>query len=179
MATLLESNSKVFVLYFDVACAFDSVWIDRLFFRIHTLGIRGSTWRLLYKTYIGFKCRVRIHDKMSKEYEMKCGIHQGGYLSLVKYIAFINTLIECLEESNLCANIYGLNVSPLGYADDIASASTSKNKVDAVLKIVFDHSRKWRYDFNAKKVTSWCTESPLKRAKQTQTKEYTVWVTNV
>ena len=87
---------------------------------------------------------------MSNEYEMKCGIHQGGYLSLVKYIAFINTLIECLEESNLCATIFGLNVSPVGYADDIASASTSKNKVDAVLKIVFDHSRKWRYDFNAK-----------------------------
>ena len=151
VATLLESNSKVFVSYFDVARAFDSVWIDGLFFRIHALGISGSTWRLLYKTYIGFKCRVRIYDKMSNEYEMKCGIHQGGYLSLLKYIAFINTLIERLEESNLCATIYGLSVSPLGYADDIASASTSKSKVDAVLKIVFEHSRKWRYDFNAGK----------------------------
>ena len=88
---------------------------------------------------------------MSDQYEMKYGIHQGGYLSLLKYIAFINTLIEELEESKLCAVIYELNVSPLGYADDIASASTSKTKVDSALRIVYAHSRKWRYHFNAKK----------------------------
>ena len=134
-----------------MARAFDSVWIDGLFFRIHALGIRGKTRRLLYKTYMGFKCRVRIHDKVSSFYEMRCGIHQGGYLSLLKYIAFINTLIETPKQSDLCATIYDLKVSPLGYADDIASASTSKNRVDAVLKIVYEHSRKWRYDFNAKK----------------------------
>ena len=151
VATLLESHSKVYVSYFDVARAFDSVWIDGLFSRMYALGIRGKTWRLLYKTYIGFKCRVRIHDRMSAQYEMKCGIHQGGYLSLLKYIAFINSLIQSLEESNLCASICQIKVSPLGYADDVASVSTSKTKVDAVLKIVFKHSRIWRYDFNAKK----------------------------
>ena len=149
VATLLETHSKVFVSYFDVARAFDSIWIDGLFFQLYALGIRGKTWRLLYKTYIGFKCSVRIHDKVSKQYDMRCGIHQGGYLSLIKYIAFINSLIETLEQSCLCATIYGLKVSPLGYADDIPSASTSKNRVDAVLKIGYNHSRKWRYEFNA------------------------------
>ena len=151
VATQLETHKKVFVAYFDVARAFDSVWIDGLFSRIYALGIRGRTWRLLYKTYIGFKCSVRIHNKMSVQYEMKCGIHQGGYLSLLKYIAFINSLLVSLEESDLCSTIYGLKLSPLGYADDIASASTSKQKVDQVLNMVYSHSRKWRYDFNAKK----------------------------
>ena len=80
---------------------------------------------------------------------MGCGIHQGGYL--VKYTAFINTLLVSLENSSLCSTIFGLKVSPVGYADDVASASTSKVKVDRVLKIVYEHSRKWRYDFNAGK----------------------------
>ena len=151
VATQLETHKKVFVAYFDVARAFDSVWIDGLFSRIYALGIRGRTWRLLYKTYIGFKCSVRVHNRMSQQYEMRCGIHQGGYLSLLKYIAFINSLLESLDESGLCLSLHGMKVSPLGYADDIASASTSKQNVDQVLKIVFKHSRKWRYDFNAKK----------------------------
>ena len=151
VATQLESNSKVFVSYFDVARAFDSVWIDGLFSRLYTIGIQGRTWRLLYNTYVGFKCRVRILDRLSDEYEMGCGIHQGGYLSLVKYTAFINTLLISLENSSLCSTIFGLKVSPVGYADDVASASTSKVKVDKVLKMVYEHSRKWRYDFNAGK----------------------------
>ena len=151
VAAGLETYSKMFVSYFDVARAFDSVWIDGLFSRLYALGIRGKTWRLLYKTYMGFSCSVRIQDKVSKPYVMQCGIHQGGYLSLLKYIAFINTLIVELEKSELCSTVCGLKLSPLGYADDIASASTSKHKVDRVLDLVYSHSRKWRYDFNAKK----------------------------
>ena len=115
------------------------------------MGIKGKTWRLLYKSYLDFKCCVRIQDKMSEWYPLHCGIHQGGYLSLVKYIAFINSLINCLEESNLCCAVHGIKTSPLGYADDVASASTSKRKTDLVLEIVFRHSCTWRYLFNLKK----------------------------
>ena len=44
-----------------------------------------------------------------------------------------------------------IKTSPLGYADDLASASNSKDKIDEVLKIVYKHSRQWRYEFNAGK----------------------------
>ena len=82
---------------------------------------------------------------------LRCGIHQGGYLSLIKYLAFINSLLVNLENSNLCCAIYGISVSPLGYADDIATASISKTKTDRVLQIVSDHRCIWRYKFNPKK----------------------------
>ena len=41
--------------------------------------------------------------------------------------------------------------TPVGYADDIASACISKLKTDKVLQIVHDFGRKWRFSFNAKK----------------------------
>ena len=88
---------------------------------------------------------------MSEWYPLRCGIHQGGYLSLIKYLAFINSLLTCLEHSGLCSVIYGINVSPLRYADDVASASTSKHNTDKVLKLVYEHSCVWRYRFNPKK----------------------------
>ena len=151
IATLLETNEKVFVTYLDVSKAFDGVWIKGLFASLWDLGIRGRTWRLLYNSYKDFKCRVRIQDSLSEWYPLRCGIHQGGYLSLIKYIAFINSLLVSLEHSNLCCAIYGVSVSPLGYADDIATASLSKLKTDRVLQAVYDHSCKWRYRFNPKK----------------------------
>ena len=135
VATLLENNPKVFVLYVDVRKAFDSVWIDGLFHRLYALGVTGKTWIILYGTYVDFKCRVCVSDKVSAWYPMSCGIHRLGYLSLIKYTAFIDSLIRELDNSGACATIYGIHVSPLGYADDIASASVSKSKIDNVLRI--------------------------------------------
>ena len=146
-----EGNKKVFVAYYDVSKAFDSVWIDGLFYQLYEMGITGSLWRLLYRMYINFQCCVRIGNETSEWYDMGCGIHQGGYLSLVKYTAFINSLITELEQSTLCSTIYHIKVSPVGYADDLATCTTSKNKTDRIMSIVHKHGCKWRYSFNASK----------------------------
>ena len=42
--TSLETSRKYRVAFFDVAKAFDIVWIDGLSFLLHELGIRGKTW---------------------------------------------------------------------------------------------------------------------------------------
>ena len=88
----LELHEKVYVTYLDVSKAFDSAWTEGLFYQLRDLGITGKLWRLLYFSYIDFRCKVRIQDKFSKMYSMRCGIHQGGFLSLLKYAAFINSL---------------------------------------------------------------------------------------
>ena len=82
---------------------------------------------------------------------MLCGIHQGGYLSLIKYAVFINSLLVDLQSSGLCSVVHGYSTTPLGYADDIASACTSRRKIDGVMDIVYLHSTRWRYQFNSKK----------------------------
>ena len=45
----------------------------------------------------------------------------------------------------------GIGTTPLSYADDMATATISKLAMDKVFETVYLHSRKWRYDFNAKK----------------------------
>ena len=83
---------------------------------------------------------------------MLCGIHQGGYLSLMKYTAFINPLLEELPEySELCCGMGEVRSTPVGYADDLATATVSKNKTDRVNNLVYKFSRKWRFTFDAKK----------------------------
>ena len=151
ISALLENNDEIFVTYLDVSKAFDGVWIGGLFYRLWEMGVRGRTWRLLFNSYKDFKCRMPVQAELSEWYPLRCGIHQGGYLSLIKYLAFINSLLVELENSGLCIALYGISVSPLGYADDIATASTSKTKTDCVLQVVYDHSCTWRYKFNPKK----------------------------
>ena len=151
VAASMESRSKCFVAYFDVAKAFDTVWIDGLFKQIFDLGIKGRTWRLLYRCYVDFKCCVKIQGKFSEWYELKRGIHQGGFMSLMKYTIFVNSLLVKLKDSDLCCKIYDTPSTPLGYANDIATCCSSKNRTDRAMSIVHDHGCTWRYDLNAKK----------------------------
>ena len=41
--------------------------------------------------------------------------------------------------------------TPVCYADDLASCSTSKHKLDQAIDVVSAHGHTWRYNFNAKK----------------------------
>ena len=151
IATSLEDNNQCIVAFYDVAKAFDSIWIGGLFKQFYDCGLTGKTWRLLFRGYVDFKCCAKILDSYSQWYTLSCGIHQGGYMSLLKYTVFINSLLNDLKESNMCCKIYKTPSTPVGHADDLAAACKSKMKMDHVMEIVYAHGRTWRYDFNARK----------------------------
>ena len=148
IAAGLDTKKKVFVAYFDAAKAFDSVWTDGLFYQLRTLGIKGKLWRLLYKSYEDFKCKVRLAGAYSEWYSMRCGIHQGGVLSLLKYVAFIDPLLREIENSGLAYCIADVPTSPIGYADDLSVCSTAKCNLDQTMDMVYNYSCKWRFFYN-------------------------------
>ena len=90
-------------------------------------------------------------SKVSEWYNMGCGIHQGGFSSLIKYTAFVNSLLVQIEDSNLCVSMRTIKCSPVGYADDMSSACMSKPKLYKVMKLVNNHANRWRYEYNAQK----------------------------
>ena len=121
------------------------------FWQLYSKGICGKLWRIMYRSYQGFECCVRIVGKLSGWYPMLCGIHQGGFLSLLKYTAFIDALLVELEHSGLCCSIHEVNSSPASYADDLAAATNSKRKTDRINDIVYNYGNEWRFGFNASK----------------------------
>ena len=151
IATSMESARHCFVAFFDVAKAFDTVWIDGLFKQMYDLGICGKLWRLLYRGYINFKCCVKLQGNFSEWYKPLCGIHQGGFMSLMKYAIFINSLLTDLKKSGLCCKLYRIPSTPLGYADDVATCCLSKQRLDRTMDLVYAHGCTWRYELNAKK----------------------------
>ena len=151
LATSMERSRKCFTVYFDVAKAYDTIWINGLFFQLYKLGIVGRTWRMLRKCYTDFMCRVRVLGHFSEWYVLSCGIHQGGYLSLIKYVAFTDPLLRQIRDSGLCCKIYKVPSVPVGYADDMAAACLSKFNIDRVIDIAFKHGCTWRYEFNGDK----------------------------
>ena len=87
VATSLETNRKCLVAYFDVAKAFNTVWIEGLFFQLFELGIHGKTWRILYNFYI-----------------IPTGI-LGAIILTPKRVAFLYTEIKDLKTYETQTNI--------------------------------------------------------------------------
>ena len=106
---------------------------------------------------------------------MGCGIHQGGYISLLNYIAFIDPLLRILEYEGMRCHVAGIPTNPVGYADVMASASTSKSVVDKTLRTVHNYTNKWRYAYNATKSAVFVfEENPRERTKGAKYKNFSL-----
>ena len=81
---------------------------------------------------------------------MECGIHQGGILSVLKYVAFIDSLLKNLENTGLGCQVANIWTNLVGYAADMVSACPSKANVDKTHNIIDNQAKKWRYSYYAK-----------------------------
>ena len=65
VATALERHKSVFVAFYDVSKAFNTVWTDGLFSKLYGMGITGKVWPLFYHSYSDFYCKVKIAGSTS------------------------------------------------------------------------------------------------------------------
>ena len=73
-------------------------------------------------------------------------MHQGGVLSLLKYVAFIDPLLREIENSGLAYCIADVPMSP-----DLSVSSTSKCNFHQTMKMMYNYSCKWRFFHNPDK----------------------------
>ena len=76
-----EEGSNVYSCFLDSSKAFDTVWIDGLFFKLFNMGVRGKTWRILRNWYSKMSSSALLESLLSDPSFIKQGIRQGGVLS--------------------------------------------------------------------------------------------------
>ena len=69
---------------------------------------------ILFKGYRDLRCKVRFDNKLSEWFPMTCRIHQGGVLSLMKYIAFINEYLYSWSAQDFVALLITFRADQLG-----------------------------------------------------------------
>ena len=60
---------------------------------------------ILYQFYLEFMCVASIYGHVYGRYQMKCNIYQGGYMSQIKYTAFI-IFLNCFITELRCVVQY-------------------------------------------------------------------------
>ncbi len=147
IAQNLNRRNTVYVVLLDVKKAFDTVWHEGMFVKLHDMGLDPKLWRLLVNSYSNFKCSVRVGTKQSEWFEPQQGVHQGDVFSMRLHSLYVNGLLEGLRAGVRGALIHALICGHPSFADDVAMAALSKRALNAQLRTSFTYSCRWRYEF--------------------------------
>ena len=129
-----EEGSNVYSFFLDSSKAFDTVWIDGLFFILLNMGVRGKTWRLLRNWYSKMSCCVLLEGLLSDPFFIKQGIRQGGVLSPWLCMCFNNDIAEVLDSTKYGIEIDSLSsISNVTIADDVTLISPRINGVQTMI----------------------------------------------
>ena len=157
-----EKGSKVYACFLDVKKAFDQVWHDGLFYKLHNCGVNTSVLSVIINLYTDMESCVKTQYHKSGWFPVRQGTRQGGVLSPFLYLVYDNDLIWELEESKMGMYVHGIYCGSPAVADDKLVLSLSKQGMDRMIKICYNHSGIWRYELQPPKcVVIVFNESPL------------------
>ena len=168
-----ERHSTAYACLLDTSTAFDTVWHRGLFVKLHRLGIKGKTLRILMDCYSNMQTAVMYQGQLSNWIPVERSVRQGGVLSPWLYMAYIDDLPHQLRNSGCGAYVSNLFSGCPIQADDISLVSPTVNGLQTMINIVGQYANKWRYELNPAK-SKIMIFGGTKRTKATRTKQ-PVW----
>jgi Reverse transcriptase (RNA-dependent DNA polymerase) len=152
--TEMDNNNKPLAIFIDLAKAFDTVAHNKLFIKLHSLGIRGVALELI-KSYLSNRQQyVEINGTLSKPRYIEFGVPQGTVLGPLLFLIYINELCNLKIEGEI-----------LSFADDtvLLFADKTWDKVHEVAENELRKVKNW-FDNNLltlnKDKTMYITFSP-------------------
>ena len=132
------------LILLDFSKAFDKVSHSKLFMKLHTYGIRGSTLSWIKAFLSNREQKVVIEDEESDSVPVTSGVPQGSVLGPILFLVYINDFPQDIV-SQVCL-----------FADDTAIYLTLEDKGDSDtlqrdLDRLQEWESKWDMEFNPSK----------------------------
>ncbi|KAK3093161.1 hypothetical protein FSP39_012054 [Pinctada imbricata] len=165
-------NSPIFVCFLDNEKAFDNIWQNGLFHKLHSIGILGKTWRIIRNTYTNSINYISQSGEQSDVIPVNKGVGQGRVMSAWMFLVFIDDLLYQLNDSGCGIEAFSHFISSIILADDTTLIASAPKSLQKLLDIAYEYARKWRLSYNASKSTilaygsSNCITCPLKLGQQ-------------
>ena len=97
-------------------------------------------WYIIFKLYSGMKSAVYWNNKISEWFPVEQGVRQGGILSPLLYLVYIDGLIKRLRNSRAGCSTMGRFVGTLVLADDIVLIANSPQELNQMLEVVHSYA---------------------------------------
>jgi hypothetical protein len=149
------------VCFVDFRKAFDKVWRDGLWLKLHAFGVQGRIWRMLKSLYDRVEGSVRVGGEVSAPFDINIGVRQGCVISPLLFAVFINDLCADLEKA-----AKGVRVTPqfsqqtlrpaprilsLLFADDLAIVCENGAEMQKAICALENWCARWGFAVNIDK----------------------------
>lgn len=147
---LHKLKKPIYACFVDFSKAFDSVWRQGLFHKLHNLGIKGNILETIKHMYSTTQFCIKKDNFISNPIPNNKGVKQGDSLSPTLFNIYINDLGSCL---NGCDPVL-LGDTPLNhllFADDLLLMSESSSGLQECLGKLEQFCHKWKLEVNLNK----------------------------
>ena len=121
-----QNSEKVYMCFYDLQKAFDSIQYPVLLKRLYKAGIDGRAWRLLQSWYSSPKGTVKVNGSLSSMFTLERGVLQGSVLSPVLFLLIMDPLLKSLQNKGLGPFVGNTFAGAFIHADDIRTISSSR-----------------------------------------------------
>ena len=145
-----QAQKAVLTVFIDLQKAFDKVWKDGLIVKLQRSGIKGNMLQWTKSYLHNRRARVSVDGHCGQKVLLRQGVPQGGVLSPILFIVFINDIVAELPR--------GVNAAL--YADDLVLwcseeyATTATYRIQNALKNVAAWAESWCVTVNREKSTA-------------------------
>lgn len=125
--------NKVFVLFIDFSRCFPSITHNKLWAKLHSIGVSGKLIRFLRNLYEVLSTQIRLENSFTDPIPMTEGLAQGDVLSPLLYALYVCDMEKVLIDLDAS----GIEIDPnltlhvLQYADDTGVMSPSRRGLQA------------------------------------------------
>ena len=154
-----SQKKKLYCTFVDFKQAFDRVWRDGLWAKLHSYKINGKCLNIIKNIYEQSKSRITTAEGSSAFFPCNSGVRQGDNLSPFLFTIFLNDLEYYLHQhdtgiiidyTNDDISVY-LKLFVLLYADDTVIFSDSPEELQKSLHIFENYCYKWKLKINTEK----------------------------
>jgi hypothetical protein len=153
--TLIQQYKKnrkpIYACLIDLHKAFDSVCHEAMFYKLLSLGMNGSVYRIIKDMYSKTKLQVHVGTGLTDSFNSVMGVKQGDNLSPTLFNIFLNDLPNIFDEKCNPVQLDCLQINSLLYADDLVILSESVSGLQCCLNKMENYCNKWGLMINTKK----------------------------
>src|SRR6478735_8316429 len=130
----LSKNKEVWMAFVDLEKAFDRVPREILWWSLRQLKVDAELIAIIKSMYDGVTTAVKVKDKVSEEFQVKVGVHQGSVLSPLLFIIVMEALSKCIRIGLPCQLLYADDLVLIAESEEDLMEMIKKMKVELELK---------------------------------------------